>query len=131
MKIYLAARFGRRAELLNYKTSLEVHSHVVTSRWLTQPDQDDIHQRNYSEEQRLQFAINDYADVLVAHALIAFTEPRDRDTPGGKRGGRHVELGIALALHKEVFVVGYRENVFCHLSSVRFFETFHQLLEAL
>jgi len=133
MKIYLAARFGRRDELLGYQASLEIHGHRVTSRWLTQHQQLDLHHpaARYDDDQRQLFALQDYEDVLAAHALVAFTEPRDGDSPGGKRGGRHVELGLALALHKEIYVVGHRENVFCWLPQVTFFETFHQLLEAL
>lgn len=34
MKIYLAARYGRREELAGYRKELEAEGHIVTSRWL-------------------------------------------------------------------------------------------------
>ena len=56
----------------------------------------------------------DQEDVLAADALVCFTEP-----PGdGGSGGRHVELGMALALGRRVIVVGRREHIFHHLPEV-------------
>lgn len=34
MRIYLAARYSRREELLGYRADLEAAGHIVTSRWL-------------------------------------------------------------------------------------------------
>ena len=55
------------------------------------------------------YAQDDYADVYEADALIVFTE-RTRSTHS--RGGRHVEVGLALAWGKPVLVVGPLENIF-------------------
>lgn len=130
---YLAARFGRRDELNKYRADLEGHGHIVTSRWLTQRQKLDLRVHNYTSEERLNFALQDYEDVMRASRFIAFTEnPSEEETvPGGKRGGRHVELGLALAAHKIIYVVGFRENVFCHLPSIQFYETFEKLMENL
>lgn len=49
-------------------------------------------------------------------ALIAFTE-RPRANLAS-RGGRHVELGMAIALSKTIVIVGPRENVFCTLPGI-------------
>ena len=58
------------------------------------------------------FAAVDYEDVAAAHVLIAFTS---RPADGPSRGGRHVELGLALGMGKRVIIVGPFENVFHRL----------------
>lgn len=64
----------------------------------------------------------------MSELLIAFTEqPRT----GATRGGRHVELGIALGMMKRVWIVGPRENIFCWLDDVRHFETWDACLTAI
>jgi hypothetical protein len=61
----------------------------------------------------------DFDDVREADVCIAFTEPADG--PQG-RGGRHTELGIALALGQRVIIVGPREHVFHCLPDVERYE---------
>lgn len=131
--IYLAARFSRRDELASYMNTLEERGFTVTSRWLTQHQALDFSHpaAKYSNFDRTQFALHDYEDVQRADRLIAFTESPDENSINGRRGGRHVELGLALAWGKHVYVVGHRENVFCHLPQVMFYATFDQLLESL
>lgn len=125
MKIYLAARYSRREELLDYKADLEAGGHTITSRWL-----DGNHQIPNKElvvednPLRVQFAIEDMDDVLEADCLIHFTEPQRTAT----RGGRHVEMGIAIGHQKRVIVVGPRENVFCCLPQVEWFENYRKLV---
>ena len=64
---------------------------------------------------RARFAGEDIADVMAAETVVAFTEePRTCNS----RGGRHVELGIALGAGKRVIVIGPRENVFCWLPGI-------------
>lgn len=128
---YLAARFGRREELCGYAESLKHKGYGVTSRWLTQHQKADLNVISYSPQERQMFALHDYEDVLRANRLIAFTEDPAENVPGGRRGGRHVELGIALTAGKHVYVVGHKENVFCHLPSIMFYATFKDLYETL
>jgi hypothetical protein len=134
ISFYLAARFSRRDELCGYMDTLEQRGFHVTSRWLTQHQALDLSDKRavYTNQDRTQFAIHDYEDVQRAQRLIAFTEdPNDKIAVNGRRGGRHVELGLALAWAKHIYVVGYRENVFCSLPQVMFYETFDRLLETL
>ena len=82
---------------------------------------------------RRRFAQEDADDVICATVLIAFTEePRQTRS----RGGRHVELGMALGLlaaremvegtglhysgpaMKRIIVIGPRENVFTWLPEI-------------
>lgn len=119
MKIYLAARYSRRLELCGYKAQLESAGHVVTSRWL------DGHHEHVgmpvSDEAamplRQQYAVEDYEDVVSAKCCISFTE---ESRTALTRGGRHVEFGIAYALHRRCIVVGHLENVFHCLPGVEF-----------
>lgn len=114
---YLAGRFARTDELLGIRDVIEALGGEVTSRWIHgdhkiddsgKPDND----HTPSPEQLAQ---EDVEDVKRADVLIAFTEePRSF----ASRGGRHVELGIALGLGKRIIVVGPRENVFCWLPDV-------------
>lgn len=107
--VYLSARYARREELLVYRRSLTMAGIACTARWLDGEGDD--------------MAVNaqhDVDDVKRADMLVNFTEePLEHSPlPFVGRGGRHVELGIALALGREVLVVGPRENIFHHLPSV-------------
>lgn len=106
MSIYLASAFDRGPELLGYAGELKDAGFTITADWIygLEPDED------------WEIALKDKADVERSDVLIAFTE--SEETPRASRGGRHVELGIALALDKRVLVIGPRENVFCHLPQV-------------
>ena len=124
MKIYLAARYSRRAELLVYAGQLREAGHEVTSTWLQGEHQlANRHNTAGAVEAATDtvpmvaqpFALADYADVWAADVVVSFTEaPRS----GASRGGRHVEFGLALAWNKSVVIVGPRENVFHTLPQV-------------
>ena len=139
MRIYLAARYSRREELCRYREQLRSMGHVVTSRWL-----DGSHQISNtgepigdngealvesgdcerSAQMRQELVAEDFKDVLTCELLIAFTEqPRAK----ASRGGRHVELGMALGMMKRVWIVGPRENIFCWLEDVRLFDCWDDL----
>lgn len=138
--IYLAARYSRRAELCGYRDDLHQRGHEVTSRWLNGDHQIsdngtpigedgeslvEFGQTERAAQLRQHFAIEDLQDVNEAQMLIAFTEP---PRSSASRGGRHVELGYALAMDKQVIIVGPRENVFCWLPHVEAFETWPEAL---
>lgn len=146
MRIYLASRYSRRLELCEYRSALEAVGHTVTSRWLNGSHQvsdggtplteageslvegDDGGTSPEAARLREQFAYEDFRDVEQCDQLIAFTEP---PRSNASRGGRHVELGLALGMRKRVWVVGYRENIFCWLDDVRFFPDFNAVMESL
>ncbi len=141
MKIYLAARYTRRLELCGVRDVLTVLGHEITSRWLDGSHQLDNAGRPLGDTGELlfeagspevdhfrhKFATDDLEDVLAAETLIAFTEePRS----GNSRGGRHVELGVALGARKQVVIVGPRENVFCWLPQVTWYPDWPHLVMA-
>ena len=120
MKIYLASRYSRFAEMRGYREELEGAGHTVTSRWINGDHQIDDQGLSIQakEAERVRFAQEDRDDLLAADCVVSFTEaPRSSNS----RGGRHVEHGMALALGKRVVVVGHRENVFHCLPEVEFY----------
>ena len=109
MRIYLAARYSRRGELNQYANDLRSFGHTVDARWLLGNHENPANLEGNPVRDRV-WALEDYEDVFRADLLIAFSEAPGG--PGRKAGGRHVEMGLALAWGKEILVVGPRENVF-------------------
>jgi hypothetical protein len=120
-KVYLAARYSRRPEMLRVAAELTRMGHELTSRWILGDHQIDDQGLSVEAKQaeRERFAREDWEDLRAAEWVINFTEP-PRST--NSRGGRHVEFGAALAWGKRCIVVGPRENVFhCLAPEVEWF----------
>lgn len=100
MKVYLAARYGSQPAMREIAGQMKQCGITVTSRWIW---------GDYEYLPPFRCAQDDLEDVEEADVLLAFS-PREGFNSGS--GGRHVELGYALALHKRVLLVGERENVF-------------------
>lgn len=130
MRVYLAARYSRRVEVAGYADDLRAAGHEVTSRWVA-----GVHEHppdGVAADSVAHLALAaavDVDDLVAADCLVSFTEP-DGAVVGRGRGGRHVELGMALGLGKRVIVAGFRENVFCCLPQVEFYETWQTALAA-
>lgn len=132
MRFYLAARYSRMEEMRHCRVSLEALGHDVTSRWINGSHQISESQDGDSgadDEKtvalRQEYGMEDLRDVCAADVLIAFTE-----TPrcGPTRGGRHVEMGLAMGRGIPVIVCGPRENIFCWLPGVAWFADFNTLI---
>lgn len=115
MKIYIAAPYPLRDMAIVMMQVLEQHGHEVTSRWLREPD-------NFCDKH----ALKDLDDVAASDVLLAlnYSGWEEKGT-----GGRHVELGYALALGKRVIVYGKRSNIFHHLNVVTVVDTFEKAME--
>jgi hypothetical protein len=109
MRIYIAARYDRRFEMLGVAAKLIRAGHDVTSRWI---------EGGRGGNSELVAALEDVGELAHSDCLVTFTEQPERCVAWAARGGRHVEFGIALACGKRLCVVGPRENVFHHLPSV-------------
>lgn len=119
MKIYLAARYGRRLEIQQYANELLARGHQVIARWL-----DGLHEAADGDRRRwAQFAQDDLDDIRRCDTVVSFTESGLHP-----RGSRHVEFGIALAMEKMLVVIGPVENVFHALPRVLVFPTFADFL---
>ena len=127
MKIYLAAAYERRWELFGYRNELVWRGLTVTSRWVLTPEPT-VPYGGLSTVMRAELAQEDWEDVRAADIMINFTEPGDT---AASSGGRHVELGAALAFEKRCMIVGPRENVFHCLPEVEHFETWERCLAEL
>lgn len=111
MKFYLAASYSRGVEMQEYAKQLEALGHIVTSRWINGNHEVGDHATSsVANAVRHRFATEDIQDLEAADVVINFT-----GGDGRKRGGRHVELGYALAKQKECVLIGERENVFHYL----------------
>ncbi|HEX3696223.1 MAG TPA: hypothetical protein VH374_12640 [Polyangia bacterium] len=122
MRIYLAARYDRRFEMLGIASDLVRAGHVVTSAWI---------EGGRGDGSEVVAATEDMEDLSSADCLVAFTEEPTRGVPWAARGGRHVEFGVALAAGKRLCIVGPRENVFHHLPQVQVFDASADLVVAL
>jgi hypothetical protein len=94
MRIYIAAKYGRRFELRDVAKRLRGYGHEVTSRWL-----------DNGEEQSMtptSAALMDIEDVERADTVLFIAEEVGSLNTGG---GRYVELGWALARDKRIIAV--------------------------
>lgn len=131
MRIYPAGRYSRRDELRIFANDLRNIGHTITSRWLNTNFRDDNPNESSAAplEERGKYALIDMLDILSASCVINFTEAPG--TVGGARGGRHVELGMAIAWQKRIIVVGHRENIFHHLVAIEFYADHQEVLTKL
>ena len=119
-KIYFAARYRHRADLLVMASELEAEGHEVTARWI---------QGLHEEHPDYECAVNDEADVRQSDVLVFFSEKAEKGDRGG--GGRHVEFGMAYALGKTIVVVGPQENLFHSLPGVIVAKDWHDAKRAI
>jgi hypothetical protein len=108
MKIYLSACYRRQPEMQRVGRELETFGHEITSRWISE-EPFPIEEHRQPVQARAKRAQRNLIDLAQSDCLIAFTE---RPPSGPGRGGRHVELGIALANRLRTMVVGWQENLF-------------------
>jgi hypothetical protein len=117
-RAYLAGRFSRRDEFRGYADRLRGWGFVVDARWLVEEHEWYGERDEAAIDAARQFATDDLEDVAAADVVLVFTEPPNAG--GRNRGGRHVEYGIALALAKDIIVIGEPENVFHNLRGILF-----------
>lgn len=122
IKVYLAGFFDTRERLVGIRRQFIAAGYAVTSSWLdeapenqpkgakTLTEAESNSNFAFTQEDLLHYAERDFADVVGSDMLIVDTLDV---TP---RGGREVEVGIALALNKPVIVVGPERNVFHKLA---------------
>lgn len=107
MRVYIAADSHLQAEVKELRDQLEALGIVVTSSWID-AKLEAFHPA--TEEELRHAAEKNFSDINRAVFLIAYN-PLSRQKAG--TGGRHVEMGYALARFKTVLYVGEKlENVF-------------------
>lgn len=116
--VYVAGSMAARVECEHRAQSLEARDYRVVSSW---------HRRDESDETYEDIGSQDMLEILRAtHVVVC------GDTPSST-GGYHVECGIALALGKDVVVIGEwgERCVFAHVPGVRRYATWEQYLVVL
>lgn len=103
---YLAAPYQMRAAAQVAMQQFAARGFACTARWITQDD---------SAQIGPEWAQADLADIDAAAAFVALG-PEVWKNAGS--GGRHVELGYALARGKLICLVGARTNLFHHHPAV-------------
>jgi len=106
LAVYLSSTTARAAEMERYAEEMRAQDLIVVSRWPLEVGQMDM----------ATAAKRDLDDLSRADAIVSFTQGRANAHQG--RGGRHVELGVAIARSMRVVIVGEREHAFHHLASV-------------
>ena len=118
-RVYLAGRYSRLTEIAEYAKDLEAIGFEVTSRWLS-----GIHGADDGDKTEwMRFESDDREDIESADVFVVFTchDP-------GRRGGYHVEFGLAMAQDLICVAVGPVENIFYTLADETF-GTWRETLE--
>ena len=104
MRIYVSASYPRIEEARKVASALNALGHEVTSKWLE--SKASIYRADSWLAERQAAAKMDLEDVSHAEAMVVLTG----DTL--TKGGRHGEVGMAVAMGMPVMLIGPREMVF-------------------
>ena len=125
---YLAAGYDQKERMRGYRAQLQATGDItVTSRWLDEAEEKPLQDAEISKdpETAMRYGEMDFEDIDKAEIFVMFT-----DTPSTS-GGRHTELGYAIARCKVIVIVGPQENVFQAYSTAIHLQTWEQLIEFL
>jgi hypothetical protein len=114
VKIYLAASYSRRLEMLRRGKDIIALGHKLSCRWIHGGHKMDPAGSRIMQNER--FAREDLEDLRAADCMIFFSALPGVASKG--KGGRHVEFGYALAFGKRLIVIGAPENVFHYLPRI-------------
>jgi len=111
-RVYIASRYSRRDEMRDVAEQLSERGFIVSSTWLQEDYPLNMNLDGLTPEQHADIARQDLEDLTGSDIMVFFAEDQNNQPP---RGGRHVELGFALALGISVYIIGDRENIFHYL----------------
>lgn len=118
MIVYIAAPFELRKEAAQLRAQLDVVDIGCCSRWI------DL----FGGQPATELAASDLADVREAHAVVLINPPSYANKG---TGGRHVEIGFALALGITIVIHGVKSNIFHELPGVSVTQTVDELVAIL
>lgn len=117
LHIYVAAQYSRKKEVVSMMEMLNKHPGLTcVSTWATRPQRTGL-----SMDVAMGYeAADDLDDLDTADVLIILSDVcEDYALPEpGYGGGKHVELGYALAEELDIIVIGRKENIFHELALV-------------
>lgn len=105
LSVYIAAPFQLRNRAQLLRSGALSLGLISTARWL------DVDAEDWNDE----WARKDLDDLDRAKVLLLLN-PEEWATEG--TGGRHVELGYAIARKKAIVLLGARTNIFHHLNVI-------------
>ena len=105
-KIYLAARYSLRFAMQDEAKKLNNAGYDVISSWIYGDEEDQL-----TPEGLHKIAQKDIDQVRDCDILVTFSEPAGSYNRGG---GRHTELGLAMAWDKPCVLIGPKEQIFHH-----------------
>lgn len=110
MKIYVAAKFEEATRVQDVYKTLRARGFQITHDWTTE-DSSVFPEGPEKLAYKHACAMNDYFGVKNADAVLVLNHPL--------LYGGAAEMGMAIALHVPVYVVGaeIRENIFFHLGA--------------
>jgi len=126
IKIYIAAPWAEKAYAKEVSKDFRAAGFDVVSRWI------DFHEGTSSDGLQLdpvklqREALNDIEDVMAADILVLL----NLQARGTETSGKAVETGMALAMGKDVVMVGGPTNVFHFLDTVRKVDSIEDAIEA-
>lgn len=126
--VYLAAAYSSKDDVRPHAEQLREMGFNVTAQWLDEPHAASVPFTTRDPEELRAFGRRDIDDIARSDVFLFFSLDPEQPT---KRGGRHVELGLALATGKRVIVVGPRENIFHFLPEVEVVKTWDEAVELL
>jgi nucleoside 2-deoxyribosyltransferase len=114
MKFYIAAPWPQMVRAATAADDLERAGFEVVSTWHRRTPENlkasGGMNPTISDSEAMDEVISIIGEVQSCDVLISLVP--NRSDPEFHTGGRHIETGIAIALHKRVVVVGRPENVF-------------------
>jgi len=113
--VYLAAAYNRKEEIKHFAKRLThfLPNVEVVSSWIHESYSPNITLKEVSEFELSATANKDFCELAKSNILIAFSQSPEVPSV---RGGRHVELGIALGLGDcLICIIGPKENIFHYL----------------
>ena len=113
MKVYLASKYSRRLELKEHAKTFRAAGHEVICRWLD--GSHDVYGSDPDNDKK-RWALEDLADIFNSRVIICFSESPGETDLG--KGGRHIEMGLAMAWNKTIILIGPKENMFHYLDNV-------------
>ena len=122
MQVYMAGRYGRRAEIAEYADELLGHGMRVVASWLDGEFQE--FDSAPSDKQRREWAESDYRELVESELLILFIDNLTVDSPPkllleASRGGHQTELGIAIDRQIPIIIIGPCRNIFGYMPHVQ------------
>lgn len=120
MKIYLSGSLSKADVMKKIRHDLEGMGHRITSRWIDRPF---IEFKPENASLMAHQTTEDLADIVLSDVILIFS-----NNGGISKGGRHVELGFALAQGVKVFFIGIPENGFHYLPQVRCFADYRDFM---